>query len=59
MLEDIQRLARDGSGCAFETTLSGLGCAKMIRGWRTDGYSVKLVLLSLATQEDAIVRVDS
>ena len=29
----------------------------MIRRWRTDGYSIKLMFLSLTTPEEAIDRV--
>ena len=57
MLEELNSHARKGSNFAFETTLSGQGCARMIRQWRTGGYSVTLIFLSLATPEEAISRV--
>lgn len=57
MLEEINRHARNRRNFAFETTLSGRGYVKMIRQWRDDGYSVKLIFLSLATPEEAIRRV--
>ncbi len=42
---------------AFETTLSGLTYATMIPAWRSAGYRVKLLFLSLASEEEAIARV--
>ncbi|MFA6311329.1 MAG: zeta toxin family protein [Sterolibacterium sp.] len=57
MLEEIAHHAAEGRSFAFETTLSGLTYARMIDCWRTDGYVVKLVFLSLPTVDDAIARV--
>jgi predicted ABC-type ATPase len=57
MLEEIARHAADGHNFAFETTLSGLGYARMIDGWRTDGYRVKLMFLSLTSPDEAVARV--
>lgn len=57
MLEEINTHARAGSSFAFETTLAGRGYVRMIRQWRTDGYKVRLIFLSLATPEEAIKRV--
>src|SRR5207244_4258954 len=41
----------------FETTLSGLMYARVIPKWRTLGYRVKLIYLSLPTPEMAVERV--
>jgi predicted ABC-type ATPase len=57
MLEEIARHASAGRNFAFESTLAGLTYVRMIAAWRTSGYTVKLVFLSLATPEDAIARV--
>ena len=57
MLEEINSHARAGRSFAFETTLAGRGYVRMIRQWRTDGYKVRLIFLSLATPEEAIRRV--
>ena len=46
-----------GKSFAFETTLSGRGYARLIPGWRQDGYIVKLFFLRLASSELAIARV--
>ena len=54
MLEEIDKHARAGRSFAFETTLAGRGYVRMLRHWRADGYSVKLIFLSLATPEEAI-----
>ena len=57
MLAEIQRRVRKRESFAFETTLSGHGYARMIQGWRTDGYRVRLIFLSLPDAEMAISRV--
>ena len=57
MLEEVNAHARAGRSFAFETTLAGRGYVKKIKQWRTDGYKVKLIFLSLATPEEAIARV--
>lgn len=57
MLEEITRHAAEGRSFAFETTLSGLTYARMVPEWRSAGYQVKLLFLSLASEEEAIARV--
>ncbi|ADJ27170.1 zeta toxin family protein [Nitrosococcus watsonii] len=57
MLEEIHNHARKAESFAFETTLSGRGYAGLIPNWRSDGYTVKLFFLRLASPELAIARV--
>lgn len=57
MLEEMMEHSQRGRNFAFETTLSGRGYVRMIRNWRSIGYQVKLLFLSLATPEEAIARV--
>lgn len=57
MLQEIATHVAAGRNFAFETTLSGLTYATMIPAWRSAGYSVKLLFLSLASEEEAIARV--
>lgn len=57
MLRQIHEHARRGDSFAFETTLSGLGYARWIPRWQTQGYRVKLFFLALPTPEAAIARV--
>lgn len=57
MLETIADYARRDESFAFETTLSGLTYAQMIPAWRSSGYAVELVFLSLSDVEMAIQRV--
>jgi predicted ABC-type ATPase len=57
MLSEIHRRVRKGDSFAFETTLSGHLYARLIPQWRSDGYRVRLVFLSLPTSEMAIARV--
>jgi predicted ABC-type ATPase len=57
MLAAIAGHATRGECFAFETTLSGLGYARMIPQWRRAGYRVKLVFLSLPDADMALARV--
>ncbi|MDD5057596.1 MAG: zeta toxin family protein [Sideroxydans sp.] len=57
MLETIADYAKRGESFSFETTLSGLSYAQMIPAWRSSGYSVKLIFLSLPNVEIALERV--
>ena len=57
MLKEIDRHANKGENFAFETTLSGRGYMKKIKKWRADGYTVKIIFLSLAIPEEAVGRV--
>ncbi len=57
MAKEISNHAEKGERFAFETTLAGRGYLKMIKKWRAEGYIIKLILLSLATSEEAINRV--
>ena len=57
MLAEIDRLAGEGRSFAFETTLSGRGYLRRIDRWRSMGYRVTLLFLSLPSPEDAVARV--
>ena len=57
MLEEIAERVRRGESFAFETTLSGLAYAQSIPRWRTAGYHVKLIFLSLPSADMAVMRV--
>lgn len=57
MLDEIDRNAAEGHNFAFETTLSGHTYVKRIPRWRAQGFTVKLIFLSLATADEAIARV--
>ena len=57
MLAELDRHAREGRSFAFETTLSGRGYLRKIRQWRSEGYRVDLLFLSLPSADDAIRRV--
>lgn len=57
MLSEIQRRTRAGESFAFETTLSGHVYARLIQRWRSTGYRVRLIFLSLPTPEMAIARI--
>ena len=57
MLSEIERRVRKGESFALETTLSGHVYARLIPGWRSEGYRVRLIFLSLPNPEIAIARV--
>ena len=57
MLAELDRLAEESASFAFETTLSGRSYLPRIRRWRSEGYRVELLFLSLASADDAIRRV--
>jgi predicted ABC-type ATPase len=57
MLSEIERRVRKGESFAFETTLSGHVYARMIPRWRSDGYRLRLIFLSLPHPDIAITRV--
>lgn len=57
MLEEIDDHVRRGESFAFETTLSGLIYAGLIRKWQGLGYRVRLIYLSLPNPEMAVARV--
>lgn len=57
MLEEIHHYTQENESFAFETTLSGLTYAHMIKKWRQSGYVVKLIFLSLPDAEMALARV--
>lgn len=59
MLEEIDLCAARGESFAFETTLSGLTYLRHIAAWRSQGYQVSLMFLSLPNAETAIERVAS
>lgn len=57
MLAEIRGHVRAGRSFAFETTLAGVGFARLIPRWRKQGYRVKLIYLKLPAVELAISRV--
>jgi predicted ABC-type ATPase len=57
MLAEIDRYAAAGVSFAFETTLSGHTYIRRVRSWRSAGFVVKVLFLSLRNPEEAIARV--
>ena len=57
MVKEIARNADHGTSIGIETTLPGSTYARMIHGWRNNGYTVKLIFLSLGSVDEAIARV--
>jgi predicted ABC-type ATPase len=59
MLQEIHRRVRAGESFAFETTLSGRSYARLIPRWRSAGYHVKLIFLSLPSADLAVARISA
>ena len=57
MLAMMARKAHRGESFAFETTLSGRNYVRHIRRWKSRGYHVRLVFLSLPLPDLAVARV--
>jgi predicted ABC-type ATPase len=57
MLQEIDSHVAAARSFAFETTLAGLSYMRRIDAWRSDGYIVELIFLSLPSPEEAIRRV--
>lgn len=57
MLSQIRSRIKARKSFAFETTLSGLTYARLIPGWRADGYRVTLVFLKIPRVEVALARI--
>ena len=57
MLQELAHHTAEGRSFAFETTLSGRTYAPMIDAWRANGYTVKLIFLSLLSADEAVARV--
>ena len=59
MLGQIKRFALERRSFAFESTLATRSYAPWLGGLVSDGFSVRLVFLSLPSPEVAIARIDS
>jgi predicted ABC-type ATPase len=57
MLAEMDEQVRQRRSFAFETTLSGHVYARKITKWRSLGYHVKLIFLSLPSVDMAVARV--
>lgn len=57
MLKQIDKLVRARESFCIETTLAGRGYARQMQQWRTEGYKITLIFLSLPDAETAIARV--
>lgn len=56
-LAELERLARNRSSFAFETTLSGLTYASRLRKWKTNGFRVEIAYLRISSPELALKRI--
>lgn len=57
VLMELNRLARARKNFAFETTLSGRTYLKLLTQWKTEGYRIEIVFLSLPTVGLALQRI--
>ena len=56
-LVELNRLASLRVDFAFETTLSGFGYLKHLRRWKTAGYNIQIIFLSLSSPRLALRRI--
>lgn len=57
MLEEIETQARQGADFGFETTLSGKGHLKVVRGLKERGYEVHIFYLWVPSAELTLARI--
>ena len=57
LLMELNRLAGARADFAFETTLSGRTYLKLLKQWKTDGYRIEIVFLSLPSVALALQRI--
>ena len=57
LLMELNRLASAQADFAFETTLSGRTYLKLLEQWKTDGYRIEIVFLSLPSVALALQRI--
>lgn len=57
VLAELSRLARERLDFAFETTLSGLGYARILRALKSKGYRLEIVYLQIASSKLARHRI--
>jgi len=56
-LQEINRLALARVDFAFESTLSGLSCARHLSVWKDKGYRIKIAFLQLQCPQLALYRI--
>jgi predicted ABC-type ATPase len=57
LLREVNRLAAARADFAFETTLSGLSYARLLKAWKADGYVIEIAYLRLRSPTLAIRRI--
>ena len=59
VLTELSRLARERKDFAFESTLSGRTYLRLLSRWKTTGYEITIVFLSLTSPQLALQRIAS
>ena len=59
VLMELTRLAKARKDFAFESTLSGRTYIRLLTGWKTAGYQITIVFLSLTSPQLALQRIAS
>lgn len=57
MLQQIETSVKEKQNFCIETTLSGQGYTSMINEWKTAGYTINLIFLSLPNEQTALERI--
>lgn len=56
-LKEIDRLAASRTDFAFESTLSGVGYAARFAKWKTEGYRLEIIYLTIPSPRVALRRI--
>ena len=59
VLMELTRLVKAREDFAFETTLSGRTYLRLLTGWKTTGYQITIIFLTLTSPQLALQRIAS
>jgi predicted ABC-type ATPase len=57
LLKELSRLASSGLDFAFESTLSGVSYAPLLKRWKRAGYRIEIIYLTLPSSQIALRRI--
>ncbi len=57
LLLELSRLAKSRRSFSFESTLSGRAYLHLLQGWKTTGYTIRIVFLTLSSPQLALQRI--
>lgn len=57
LLKELDRLAQNRMDFAFESTLSGVGYVQRLKRWKSAGYRIEIIYLTLTSPRIALNRI--